>query len=78
MEERASTMKNKTNPAAAGPEEMRMPKFRNADNHDLWPWEKLPIGDVPEVNGYWADEIHDFVPTSGELLVLRNTGPPLL
>jgi hypothetical protein len=48
-------------------------RFRNADNQDLWWWEKVPDGgDAPEVNGYWAGEIQEFVPTSGELLVLAE------
>ena len=32
--------------AAAAPE-----SIKNADNHDLLPWEGLPVGHVPEVNG---------------------------
>jgi hypothetical protein len=31
---------------AAAPE-----TIKNADNHDLLPWEGLPVGHVPEVNG---------------------------
>jgi len=70
-EEKVSAMKNKPNPAAAGPEE-RKAKCKNADNHDLGPWEELPIGDVPEVNGLWAVEMHEFVPTCAELLAIAK------
>ena len=70
-EEKVSAMKNKPNPAAAGPEE-RKAKCKNADNHDLGPWEELPIGDVPEVNGLWAVEMHQFVPTCAELLAIAK------
>ena len=67
------TNDGKTNYFATGPEEMYKPRFRNADNHDLWRWDTLPDGgDAPEVNGHWADEIQGFVPTSGELLVLAE------
>ena len=65
--ERVSALNNKLNPAAARPQEERKAKCKNADNHDLGPWEELPIGDVPEVNGLWAVEMHEFVPTCAEL-----------
>jgi len=53
--------------AAAAPE-----SIKNADNHDLLPWEGLPVGHVPEVNGPWAREVRDFVPTTGELLEIAR------
>ena len=34
--------------------------------------EEFPMGNVPEVNGLWAVEIGEFVPTSGELLVIAE------
>jgi hypothetical protein len=55
------------NAAVGGAEKTRMANFRNADNHDLGAYKKFPIGDVPEVNGLWAQEAEDFVPTTGEL-----------
>lgn len=72
-EKHVRTDNGKTNHSAAGPEETCHPRFRNADNHDLWRWDNLPGGgDAPEVNGDWAEEIQAFVPTSGELLVLAE------
>ena len=54
-------------------EQMSEPRFRNADNQDLWLWGKLPNGgDTPEVNGRWAEELPEFTPTSGELLALAD------
>lgn len=50
------------------------PNCRNADNHDLGPWEEFPVGNVPEVNGLWAQEVTDFVPTSAELLTIGTLG----
>jgi hypothetical protein len=58
--------------AAAAPE-----SIKNADNHDLLPWEGLPVGHVPEVNGPWAREVRDFVPTTGELLEIARQGQAL-
>lgn len=58
--------------AAAGSEQKRKPNRRNADNHDLWCWESLPVGDVPEVNGLWAQEMREFVPTFAELLTIAE------
>ncbi len=60
------------NAAVAGIEETREANCRNADNHDLGHWKYFPIGDVPEVNGLWAQEVIDFVPTSRELLVIAE------
>ena len=71
-EEKVSASNNKLNPAAARPQEERKAKCKNADNHDLGPWEELPIGDVPEVNGLWAVEMHEFVPTCAELLAIAE------
>jgi hypothetical protein len=71
-EEKASSVSNKRSSAPACRTEPRRSIFENADNHDLWVWEKSPKGDVPEVNGGWANEIREFVPTSGELLVLAE------
>jgi hypothetical protein len=51
---------------------MRNAKCKNADNQDLGPREEFPIGAVPEVNGLWAVEMGEFVPTSGELLVIAE------
>jgi hypothetical protein len=34
--------------------------------------EALPYRTVPEVNGLWAQEAQDFVPTTGELLVIAE------
>jgi hypothetical protein len=71
-EETKNTLRNEERAATSGTQ-VRGPRFRNADNQDLWWWEKLPDGgDAPEVNGYWAGEIQEFVPTSGELLVLAE------
>lgn len=71
--DRADAGDGKTNHFGAGQREMYNPRFINADNHDLWRWDKLPDGgDAPEVNGHWADEIQGFVATSGELLVLAE------
>jgi len=53
-------------------ESVRKAKRRNADNDDLGPWEDLPVGHVPEVNGPWAIEMPEFLATSGELLVLAE------
>ena len=72
-EKTKNTMRNEELPVASGTQRVRGPRFRNADNQDLWWWEKVPDGgDAPEVNGYWAGEIQEFVPTSGELLVLAE------
>jgi hypothetical protein len=60
------------NAAVASIEETREADCRNADNHDLGHWQHFPIGDVPEVNGLWAQELKDFVPTTGELLVIAK------
>lgn len=57
----------KTNHFATGPEEMCNPRFRNVDNQDLG-----PPASASEVNGAWAVEMPEFVPTSGELLVLAE------
>jgi hypothetical protein len=40
-------------------EETREDNCRNADNLDLGPWEELPIENVTEVNGLWAQEVKD-------------------
>jgi hypothetical protein len=48
-------------------------RYENADNHDLLPWDEIPdlaIGNVPEVNGFGAEEVRGFLPTRHELLVL--------
>jgi hypothetical protein len=58
--------------AVAGIQEIREANCRNADNHDLGQWKHFPIGHVPEVNGLWAQEVQDFVPTTGELLVIAE------
>jgi hypothetical protein len=55
-----------------GAEETREANCGNADNHDLGPSEKLPVGNVPEVNGLWAQEVTNFVPTCTELLVIAE------
>jgi hypothetical protein len=60
------------NATVAGIEETREADCRNADNHDLGHWTHFPIGDVPEVNGLWAQEVKEFVPTTGELLVVAE------
>ncbi|MGA8834747.1 MAG: hypothetical protein WB538_03865 [Candidatus Sulfotelmatobacter sp.] len=60
------------NAAVASIEETREANCRNADNHDLGHRRHFPIGDVPEVNGLWAQEVEDFVPTTGELLVIAE------
>ena len=70
--EKVSASNNKLNPAAARPQEERKANCKNADNHDLGPWEELPIGNVPEVNGLWAVEMHEFVPTCAELLAIAE------
>jgi len=74
MENRTETTRATDNqPRPVAVEQMCKPEFRNADNGDLWPWQKAPSGgDAPEVNGHWAGEIPEFVPTSGELLVLAE------
>ncbi len=46
--------------------------MQERDNHDLGPWEDLPIGNVPEVNGLSAVEMHEFVPTCAELLAIAE------
>src|SRR2546430_10302591 len=71
-EEKVTAMNNKLNPAAPRPQEERKANCKNADNHDLGPWEDLPIGNVPEVNGLWAVEMHEFVPTCAELLAIAE------
>lgn len=58
--------------STAGAEETREANCRNADNHDLGPWEKLPVSDTPGVNGLWAQEVAAFVPTCRELLVIAE------
>lgn len=63
---------DKLNAAVADIEEAREANCRNADNHDLGHWKHFPIGDVPEVNGLWAQEVKDFVPTTGELLAIAE------
>ena len=70
--ERVSALNNKLNPAAARPQEERKANCKNADNHDLGPWEELPVGNVPEVNGLWAVEMPEFVPTCAELLAIAE------
>ena len=71
-EEKVSASNNKLNPGAPRPQEERKANCKNADNHDLGPWEELPIGNVPEVNGLWAVEMHEFVPTCAELLAIAE------
>jgi hypothetical protein len=47
----------------------------NSETQTIRTWGRgrsSPIGNVPEVNGGWALEIHEFVPTSGELLALAQ------
>src|ERR1039458_2854457 len=64
---------DKLNAAVAGAEETSGANCRNADNHDLGGhWKHFAIGDVSEVNGLWAQEVKDFVPTTGELLVIAE------
>jgi hypothetical protein len=74
MENRTETTRATDNrPRPVAVEQMCKPEFRNADNNDLWPWQKaVSGGDAPEVNGHWAGEIPEFVPTSGELLMLAE------
>ena len=66
-------MNNDTlNAAVAGIEGTGGANCRNADNHDLGHWRHFLSGDVPEVNGLWAQEVKNFVPTTGELLVIAE------
>ena len=67
-----NTMDKEPSPPPAGAEEKHEVRYENADNHDLGPWEELPVGNVPEVNGRWAQEVKDFVPTCWELLVVAE------
>lgn len=72
-EERVSDKQQKTT-AACG-EEMNRTKCNNADNQDLGPSVVLQgfhVGSVPEVNGLWAEEMPEFVPTRRELLVIAK------
>jgi hypothetical protein len=63
---------NETTNAASGNPEHRRSRCKNADNDDLGPWEEFGIGRVPEVNGEWAIEMSEFLPTTGELLVIAE------
>jgi hypothetical protein len=42
-EETKHALRNEELRAASGTQEVRGPRFRNADNQDLWWWEKLPV-----------------------------------
>jgi hypothetical protein len=70
--ETQETMRNQGIPKGIH-KQARENRFRNADNADLWEWDKSPDGgDAPEINGCWAAEIPEFVPTGAELLVLAE------
>lgn len=71
-EREAIAMNEKTNSASSTSEPLRKSKWRNADNDDLGPWEDCGLGRVPEVNGQWAIEMPEFLPTTGELLVIAE------
>lgn len=46
--------------------------YKNVDNHDLLPWDEMAVGNVPEVNGFGAEEVSGFIPTRHELLLLAR------
>ena len=72
---RVTANNEKTNVAGSGSEQVTRAGCKNADNHDLGPWDEIPeltTGYVSEVNGRWAQEVPQFVPTRAELLAIAE------